>query len=311
MRLRALLAVIVILVLWIPCATAEVAASKEGGDMAGVPGFPEDVTGWRLEKKPDRFGPETVYGYMNGGAEFFLAYRMKELAVGKFTKPGRPAITTEVYRMGSSQDAYGVFNFEQQDPPAGVGQDSEFGGGLLRFWKGSYFVSVFGEDSAPDVDAAVLNLGEQIARSIQESGDRPSLLGTLPQPEPSFATRRTWYLKSHILLNQRFFISHQNVLNLGPSVEAVLARYAKGEERIFVLLLKYPSEERANTSIAGFRRAYMPEVKGEGMVRTENGKWTSVAQRGKFVIIVFDAKDELTALGLERSISEKLGKEVS
>jgi hypothetical protein len=279
--------------------------------MVAIPGFPEEVNGWRIEKRPDRFSPESIYGYMNGGAEFYLAYRMKELAVGKFTKPGHPSITAEVYRMGSSQDAYGVFNFEQQDPPVGVGQDSEFGGGLLRFWKGSYFVSVFGEDSAPDVDAAVLNLGGQIARSIPESGERPSLLEALPQPEPFFTNRRTWYLKSHILLNQRFFISHQNVLNLGPSVEAVLARYARGEERIFVLLLKYPSEERAIASIAGFRKAYMPEVKGEGTVRTENGKWTSAAQRGKFVIIVFDAKDEPTALGLERSISEKLGKEVS
>ncbi len=64
---------------------------------------------------------------------------------------GISAITVELYKMASSADAYGVFTFERQDDPAGIGQGSEFGGGMLRFWKGTYFASVYAEGEGADV----------------------------------------------------------------------------------------------------------------------------------------------------------------
>ncbi len=106
-------------------------------------------------------------------AKSILAYGLRGLVTRRFEKPGRPLLTADVYEMGSSADAYGVFSFERQDEEIGIGQGSEFGGGLLRFWKGNYFVSVNAEGEGEDVDKAIMSLGRAVAAAITKTGPRP------------------------------------------------------------------------------------------------------------------------------------------
>jgi hypothetical protein len=257
--------------------------------------WPPGLDGWKAEA-PAEYTPATAYTYMNGAAELFIAYRMRALTVVRYELPKRPAIILEIYRMGSPEDAYGLFSFESDDPGAGIGQGSEFGGGLLRFWKGPYFVSVYGDGAGEDAEAATLNLGRKIAGAISETGNPPRILSLLPRGIALLPLNQTWFLRSHILLNQRFFIAHKNILNLSGEAEAALGRYGSGAERMHFLLVKYPSEGKADEAYAGFVEAYMPDAKGEPSVRTENGKWTAAKKRGVFIAAVFDAPDKAYAL---------------
>ena len=102
--------------------------------------------------------------------ELYIAYNFNGVKVRRYEKSGQPPITAEVYDMGTSEDAFGVFSFERQDEEAGIGQGSEFGGGLLRFWKGKFFVSVFAEGQGKEAEAATLELGKVIAKSIDATG---------------------------------------------------------------------------------------------------------------------------------------------
>ena len=117
--------------------------------------------------------------------------------------------------MGSSEDAYGVFSLEQQDPEAGIGQGSEFGGSLLRFWKGRYFVTVLGNGTGKELEEAVLGLGRELAQGIKETGEPPRLLRCLPERADLPQPEKLCFVRSHVLLNRCFFISHQNILRLG------------------------------------------------------------------------------------------------
>ncbi len=132
----------------------------------------------------------------------------------RYVKPNQPDIIADVYLMGSSEDAFGVFSLEHQDPEAGIGQGSEFGGSLLRFWKGRYFVTVLGNGTGKELEEAVLSLGRGLATGIKETGDPPRLLRYLPE-SPKPAADRVCFVRSHVLLNRCFFISHQNILRLG------------------------------------------------------------------------------------------------
>ena len=107
--------------------------------------------------------------------------------------------------MGSPADAFGVFSFDRQDPDAGIGQGSEFGGGLLRFWKGRYFVSVYGEGEGKEQEEAVLEIGRRLASSIVETGEPPRLIRALPEERQVEGSVR--FVRSHVLLNQRCFVS--------------------------------------------------------------------------------------------------------
>jgi hypothetical protein len=268
--------------------------------------LPSETEGWRWDTKETQYKSKTLFKYIDGAAELYLAYDFQNLTVRQFEKPGRPLITVEVYEMASSKDAYGVFSYEHQDETAGIGQGSEFGGGLLRFWKGKYFVSVYAEGEGADVESGILNVGRAAADAILATGPEPKLIGYIPGVDLGLVDKSVRYLKSHVLLNQRFFIAHQNILNLNRKTEAVLAQYIRGKQKTQLLLIRYPNLKEGANAYQSFMKAYLPDTRGKDRSKIEDGKWTFARQRNEFVVIVFGASTEADAESLLKATEEKL-----
>jgi hypothetical protein len=253
-----------------------------------------------------RYNSKTLFGYIDGAAELYLAYGFQNLTVRRFEKSNQPPLIVELYEMASSEDAYGVFSFEHQDETVGIGQGSEFGGGLLRFWKGKYFVSIYAEGEGAEVESGILKMGKAAANSIPTKGSKPKLVGYIPGKNLGLVDKSVRYLKSHVLLNQRFFVAHQNILNLSRKTEAVLAQYLQDKKKTQLLLIRYPDSKEARDVYQSFMKAYLPDAQGKDRLKTEDGKWTFARQRNEFVIIVFGAPKETDAEALLKATEGKL-----
>jgi hypothetical protein len=286
--------------------TAQGSGAEGKGQVAPKITLPVEVAGWKWNGKESTYNSRTVFDYINGAAELYLAYGFQGLKVRRFEKPGSPPINLEVYEMASPEDAYGVFSFEYQDDPAGIGQGSEFGGGLLRFWKGKYFGSVYAEGEGEGVEAAILGIGRAAAQAISSTGSEPKLIQLLPGKELGLVDKSTRYLKSHVLLNQRFFISHQNLLNLSQKTEAVLAVYSRGRQKAQLLLVRYANADEAGAALKTFKKAYMPEAGDKDRVKTEDKKWTFARQQKEYLLFVFSAPAESDAESLLKVSEEKI-----
>ena len=114
------------------------------------------------------------------------------------------------------------------------------------------------------------------------------------------------YLKSHVLLNQRFFIAHQNILNLNRQTEAVLAQYLRDKQKIQLLLIRYPNLKDAGNAYQSFMKIYLHDAGGKDRSRTEDQKWTIARQRNEFILIVFGAPREADAEVLLKATEDKL-----
>lgn len=279
---------------------------EEGKYNPGI-SWPVAEEGWKWDGKEEVYGPRTIFDYMDGAGEVFLAYHFKNLMVRQFERAGHPRIIAELYEMGSSNDAYGIFSLERQDEEAGIGQGSEFGGGLLRFWKGRFFVSVYADGEGPEAGKVVLLIGRAMANSIQATGQAPKLIGALPDGKMGLVEKSIRYLHSHILLNQRYFVATPNILNLNPQTEAILAQYLRAGKKIHLLLVRYPDSKEAETAFRGFKRAYMPEAFEKGLLQTEDKRWTSAHKVKEFVVIVFGAGSGQEAEELFNATGKKIG----
>lgn len=285
---------------------AEMAKGEEKGEMSREIFLPSEVTAWKWDGKETRYNSKTLFKYIDGAAELYLAYGFQNLTVRRFEKSNQPPIILEFYEMASPEDAYGVFSFEHQDEAVRTGQESEFGGGLLRFWKGKYFVSIYAEGEGAEVESGMLKIGGAAANSIPAVGPEPKLVGFIPGKDLGLVDKSLRYLKSHVLLNQRFFISHQNILNLSRKTEAVLAQYLQGKQKTQLLLIRYPDSKEAADAYRSFMKAYLPDVRGIDRARTEDRKWTFARQRNEFILIVFGAPTEADAEILLKATEEKL-----
>jgi hypothetical protein len=264
--------------------------AERGGNMTNIMSWPRSMMGWSWDQEDKVYDRETLFDYIDGAAEVFLAYNFQKAHVHRYVKRGQPDMVAEVYEMGSSADAYGVFSLERQDPEVGIGQGSEFGGSLLRFWKGKTFVSILGEGAGKEIEEVVLSLGRDLAARIKESGDPPRLLRYIAPLDPFLEPDRLYFVRSHVLLNRRFFISHQNILQMGSDVQAVLARYSRGQEKTHLLLIRYPSEAKAASAFNSFKSAYLPESGADNVLRTEESRWTKLERFREFLMIVFGSQ---------------------
>ena len=286
---------------------AEFAGGEQKGKMDSEISLPAEAAGWKWDEKQMEYkSKEALFDYMDGAAELYLAYGFQRLTVRKFEKSNQPPITLELYEMDSSEDAYGLFSFDRQDEAAGIGQGSEFGGGLLRFWKGKYFASIYADGEGAEVESAILAMGRATAELIQETGPEPKLVDLIPGKDFGLVDRSARYLKSHVLLNQRFFISHQNILNLSRRTEAVLAQYSREKQKTNLLLIRYPGVKEARDAYQSFMGAYLPDAGGKDLVKTEDQKWTMARQRGEAVIVVFGAPTAADAEVLLKATEERL-----
>jgi len=269
--------------------------------------WPPAINGWTWDKEDRIFDRETLYNHIDGAAEVYLSYNFQKALVRRYTKPGHPDIVAEIYRMGSSFDAFGIFSLEQQDPEAGIGQGSEFGGSLLRFWKGNTFVAILGEGEGKDLEAALLELGRKLAEGIKKTGALPEALKFLPDNLPGFNSRdKLCFLRSHILLNRCYFLSHSNILHLGKETEAVFARYSQGPDKIRLIIIHYPSEAGAEAAFKSFAFAFMPEAWSDHLIRLEDQTWAKAERYRDFIVLVFGSNQAGQAEEISKTILNRI-----
>lgn len=246
--------------------------------------LPEEIDAWRAAK--DRLlDEESIYDYINGAGEVYKAYNFHRLLARRFVKETHPDIIVDFFDMGSAENAFGVFTHDMDGEETDIGQGAVYRAGLLSFWKDRFFVSIYTLKETDATREAVLAAGRRIAAAIPEQGDKPALLGLLPEAFSLNSNVRYFY--SHFILNYHFFVSIDNIFLLGPDTEAVLSASQQDDTRL--LIIRYPDQDRAAQARSGFVEAYMPDAPDTGIIQTEDETWTATALKQRLLVTVFHA----------------------
>jgi hypothetical protein len=266
---------------------------RRGTDLVGF--VPHEVLGWRDDGGGQYYDRATIFDYIDGAGEVYLQYAFERVFVREFSRRESPAISAQVFDMGTPADAFGIFSLEREDADAGIGRDSEYSGGLLRFWKNRFFVCVSAEAETPGTREAVLALGRAIAAAIPEPGDRPALLRKLP-PGNLVATTVRYFHAPHGLASH-FPVSGMNALALSAETEALLASYRFEGGAARLLLVRYPDAGRADAAMRNFSAGHVPPLGTDGTVMSSDSRWTGVSRTGRVVVIVeAPSRDSLETL---------------
>ncbi len=294
--------------LWVSFEPTTHSVEKESikAEMKGL--LPIKIEEYKAGGKDEFYDLIGAFKYMDGAAELYRCYNFKRLMVRRYLKTNYPPILIELFDMGSSEDAFGIFSYQTDEEEVGIGQGSDYGGGLLRFWKGRYFVNIFAERETPETKRDILIFGKTIEENIKKEGKKPKLIQFLP--EEGLSERSIRYFHHHQILNHHYFISHENILNLGAKTNGVLATYPSNESKAktLLLLIQYLEPHEARKSFNRFIKTYLPEAPKSHTVKTENGRWTSVRLHQRYLLVVFDAPSQEKAEELIEKVLKKLVK---
>jgi hypothetical protein len=270
--------------------------------------LPPEISGWKTGREDQVFTRDDVFDYMDGGGEIYLAYDFEFVFVREYVREDAPSLVVEIYQMSSSQDAFGVFTHDTDGDEVELGQGAIYGAGLLRFWKDKIFVRILADRETPEAKAVIFELGAKIAGAIAEEGERPALVKVLPAE--GLMPKSLRYFHTLISLNAHFYLANVNILNLSPESQVVLARYQKGGSQARLLLVEYPTVERAVDAQGRFVEMFLLERFEAGRKvppkELEDGKFAAVVPSGRYLIIVIDAEKRSLLDWIIKTISQNL-----
>jgi hypothetical protein len=270
--------------------------------------LPSEIAGWKAAGEDRTFTRETIFEYLDGGGEIYLAYGFRRLLVREYARPSGAPLVAEIYDMGGAADAYGISANDRDGEEAAVGRDGLYGGGLLRFWKGPYFVRLLSEPETGTTRRLLEEMGRTIAAAIPEDGRRPRIMDCLPVERLDRKSLR--YFHKQVSLNSHYYLADENVLMLDEGTEAALATYREGWEKAMLLVCRYRSTADARRAYLRFGRAYF-SVKvdsGGGPVveKIETGKYAGARQADAFLILVFESPARAACASLLRTAESKI-----
>lgn len=316
------LALLVLAAVLIPSA----ARSEEDGWLPMNVTLPQSIEGWSLSGPPNRVEPKSIFDYMDGAGELYLGYRFNFLDVYLYKSPGLDDILVELYWMKTSDDAWGLLSGdwggESLDIAANSNQEKPseiralYGAGLLRVWSGNLYARILALQETDSSKRAVLAIGRAVISGRSESKP-PRLIQALPRrigDQFFLKSDRIVFLRSHLVLNSVYFLSQENLLDLGLNCELAAATYqtesnSGSSKSIRILLVQYPDDGAARSALAHFHRVYLPEKSSlpiqQGMVSVED-LWLGYVQSGRHLGLVFEAPEETSTRLLIENVKQAL-----
>ena len=82
--------------------------------------LPDKVDRWNRVEPPETYSPQTLSNYIDGGAELYISYNFKGSLDVKYRDAAENEIAVDIFDMGSSFDAFGVFAWSNAGSLAGM-----------------------------------------------------------------------------------------------------------------------------------------------------------------------------------------------
>lgn len=116
------------------------------------------------------FVGQTLYEYINGGAELYHAYDFIEVSTGDYTK-GKIELVADIYQFDGVLNAYGLYSMLRPDNPDFVrlGAEGYSAPATIMFVAGPYMVKVIGFEDNDEVNLAMINLAQELAAAIEKT----------------------------------------------------------------------------------------------------------------------------------------------
>lgn len=227
-------------------------SSDRAPDVVITPVLPADAAGWIADGEGEAYDTESIYAYIDGHAEVYMAYGMKRCLSRRYAAPaGDAEIVVDLFEMESPADAFGVFSHDRAGEEVAVGRGGVFRHGWLSFWQSSWYGSVYATASDETTRETVLAIGRIAADALPRGGEPPQVIHRLPIEE--LDPTSICFLHSPQILNAHVNVGPDDPFGIGPGVVAAVGAYTSNGTDARLVLVEYGNEAAAVAVETRFR----------------------------------------------------------
>jgi hypothetical protein len=143
--------------------------------------FPE-ITGWKQSGEIQTFIPKTLFEYINGDADLYIAYDFQELKVAEYLNEKKASVIVDVYRHKTPTHAFGIYSQERLSNAniIDIGAQGYIEQNILNFLSGPYYVKINSYNTGVKDREVLLTFAKKVAENLGEKGALPSILSSFP-----------------------------------------------------------------------------------------------------------------------------------
>ena len=145
---------------------------------------PDFMPDWTFDLEPQVYTAENLYEYINGEAELYNSYTLKDMVTAVYVSERNDShtLSVDIYDMGSPLDAFGVYsNFRNPDARYGdIGTQAIVSEYNIRFYQGRFYVNLVAGVNSKAMQEIMQRVAHEIANKIPDQ-DPPPELELLPQ----------------------------------------------------------------------------------------------------------------------------------
>jgi len=238
----------------------------------------------RAQAPPAFYNPDSLYQYIDGGADIYLLYDFKNLLHQDF-KSGAAELTVDIYQMDNTEDAFGIYSAERSPTYKFIstGVEGYRDKGVLNFIEDHYYTKLSASGANADT------LLDQFARLLSEriGGMRtlPALLEKLPR-------------ENRVPHSEQYM--RKDPLGHAFLAPAYVVAYAQGKQESKLVVSVANNAQEAKSRLEQLAKHFKesgecapaPEL-GEGGIRARNTyEGRLIARtRGRYVIALLNPPD--------------------
>ncbi len=200
------------------------------------------VPGWTVSEALQTYDHDHLFNLVDGQADSFFIYGFEQVATQRYQNDAGIRLNTEIWRLATPADAYGLFTAGRAGTPATIGNEGDTDPGLrIAFWQDRYFVSVSVDQSVPD--ETLMAFAKDISEALPPGGEKPAIVNRLPQN--GLVDRSGIFFHEEMSIQMEVWLGGENILGLSQATNGVVARYKFGDVTTRLMLIEYPSANEA------------------------------------------------------------------
>jgi len=252
-----------------------------------------EITNWKLSSPVSIYDKKTIFDYIDGAAELYLAYGFAKVASAEY-KNGQTSIMIDVYDMAIPENAFGVYSLNryQEANYVSIGNEGILTDANLDFWKGNYYCKVYSFDPSEEYQKIVSEFGSKLASRIQDVGEEPAILKKLPQN--GLIPKTAKFFTRKLGLDNIHFVSEDDLFSLTGNTKGAVADYTLNESRFPLFIIEYPSQQKADLAFEAYTKYLNETSKAVPLEESSDEKAKMFESEGKCTFV--SLKDQ-TLLG--------------
>lgn len=162
--------------------------------------LPEQLGSSGFERSSDvrTFVGESLYEYINGGAELYHQYKFVEVITADYGN-NQTEIVADIYKFADADYAYGLLSSLRplEPSPVELGAEGYASGTTIDYVKGNYLVRLVAYDDSPETFTALVSAAEAMEKHVPGRTTLPDMFAMFP-PESRIAGTETFVAESFL-----------------------------------------------------------------------------------------------------------------